>query len=72
MSRFWVLYPHNPSVSFADARTREQVGHTLILGDLSGFGGVLDQFEGCSAQKGVAGESITLTVIELNWQLLAS
>ena len=67
-----MLYPHNPSVSFADARTREQVGHTLILGDLSGFGGVLDQLEGCSAQKGVAGESITLTVIELNWQLLAS
>ena len=30
-----------------------------------------DQFQGCSAQKGVAGESITLTVIRLNWQLLA-
>ena len=75
MSRFWVLYPHNPSVSFADARTREQVGLTLILGDLSGFRGVLDQFQGCSAlpeeQRGVAGESITLTVLRLNWQLLA-
>ena len=43
-----MLYPHNPSVSFADARTREQVGHTMILGDLSGFRGVLDQFEGSS------------------------
>ena len=66
-----MIYPHNPSVSFADARTREQVGHTIILGDLSGFRGVLDQFQGCSAQKGVAGESITLTVPRLNWQLLA-
>ena len=36
---------------------------------------VLDQFQGCSAlparKKGVTGESITLTVIRLNWQLLA-
>ena len=65
-----MLYPHNPSVSFADARTREQVGLSLILGDLSGFRGVLDQFQGCSALPGAAGESITLTVIRLNWQLL--
>ena len=30
-----------------------------------------DQFRGCSAQKSVAGDPITLTVIRLNWQLLA-
>ena len=43
---------------------------TMVM--MSGFRVVLDQFQGCSAQKGVAGESITLTVIRLNWQLLAS
>ena len=30
-----------------------------------------DQFQGCSAQKGVAGDPITLNVIRLYWQLLA-
>ena len=33
---------------------------------------VLDQFRGASALPGSAGEPITLTVIRLNWQLLAS
>ena len=36
-----------------------------------GLGSVPRQFQGCSAQKVVAGESITLTVIRLNWRLLA-
>ena len=30
-----------------------------------------DQFQGCSAQKGVAGEPITLTVTMLNWRLFS-
>ena len=43
---------------------------TMVI--MSVFRVVLDQFQGCSAQKGVAGESITLTVLRLNWRLLAS
>ena len=34
---------------------------TLILGDLSGFGGFLDNFQEVSVQPGLAGEYITLT-----------
>ena len=30
-----------------------------------------DQFQGCSAQKGVAGDPITLNVIRLNWRLFS-
>ena len=33
--------------------------------------GVLDQFQRALALPGSAGEPITLTVIRLNWQLLA-
>ena len=36
-----------------------------------GLGSVPRQFQGCSAQKVVAGESITLTVIRLNWRLFS-
>ena len=74
-NRFLGALPPQPLCKFR-GRTHTWTGWSYLdSGGIEwvqgGLGSVPRQFQGCSAQKVVAGESITLTVIRLNWRLFS-